>query len=95
MLPNRFLQCTILYIQYFNAVITLVIFHSLQNLQARKYVKRSELERVSLCKKPDPELPHRTPEKEEGSMGGATLMSPTAITSIGGSALFSIPKLEV
>ena len=63
------------------------------SLQARKYVKRSELERV--CKKPDAELPNRTPEKEEGSMGGATLMSPTAITSIGGSALFSIPKLEV
>ncbi len=67
-------------------------------LQAKKYVKRSELERV--CTQSEPEEEKQTlastPEKGEGSKSVATLMSPTSLTSMEGSAaLFSIPMSEV
>lgn len=66
-------------------------------MQSKKYIKRSELERVCTQPEVDDEEKHSTtPEKGEGSKGGATLMSPTTLTSMEGSAaLFSIPMSEV
>ena len=74
---------------------TITVSASLLVLQGRKYVKRSELERVQV---PSGEGEQGGVVSEESGKqtAGSSLLSPTSVTSpVEESPIFSIPKAEV